>query len=681
MSTNEEFIDTFKQEAQEYLETIESSLLDLEKDYSDSEAIDNIFRAMHSLKGGGAMFGFSHINDFTHQMESLYEGLRSGGYSMSDEIISLTFRSVDILRSLIENDDKLIDREPYSNTLSQIKSLLNQEPKPQKKQEKKDKASKDVNKTYYIYFSPAADTLDSGTNPLYLLDELMNMGEGFIFARLDHLPDIHQLDPTKCYLFWEIILVTTSSGDDIREVFLFVEDESDIAIEELAQHNLLETKNIDEKLKNLKHNQPLPLDDIKKSVKEPTAEVQKRMAPGGSADMQSIKVASDKIDKLINVVGEMVTFESQLSMLAMKLQNSELDEVRENFEKLTTRLREVTFDISLVPLSSVFLRFRRLVRDLSAEQGKDVNFATEGEETQLDKTIIEHLNEPVLHILRNSISHGIESEEERKKMGKNARGELRLKAYYSGPEVHIDISDDGRGFDLEKIRKQAIRRGVISAQAAPSEQELLELTFQSGFTTTSKVDGVSGRGVGMDVIRNRLSEINGDVSIQSEKGKGSVITLIIPLTLSIVDGLLVKVNDLYFIIPLSVINRIETIKAESLQKQNQIVSFQGESIPFAPMFFDLSEKEYDKDQKFPVIIVEHHGRKYGFVVHEVLDNNQVVLKPLGKYLKGFNVFSGGCLLGDGTIAYVVDIRKFIEYKSDILNPNNSRIILPKFRDD
>jgi len=305
------------------------------------------------------------------------------------------------------------------------------------------------------------------------------------------------------------------------------------------------------------------------------------------------------------------------------------------------------------------------------EQGKNVNFVTEGEETQLDKTIIEHLNEPVLHILRNSISHGIESEEERVKLGKNATGELRLKAYYSGPEVHIDISDDGRGFDMEKIKNQAIQKGVISEQASPTDKELLELTFESGFTTTKTVDGVSGRGVGMDVIQNRLSEINGDVSIQSEKGKGSVIKLIIPLTLSIVNGLLVKVNDLYFIIPLSVIQRIETIEAVSLQKQNQIVSFQGESIPFVPMFFDLSENEYETDRQFPVIIVEHHGNKYGFVVHEVLDNNQVVLKPLGKYLKELNVFSGGCLLGDGTIAYVVDIRKFIEHKSDALKNKNS----------
>ncbi len=666
----EEFINTFKQEAREYLETIEASLLELEKNKTDNEAVDSIFRAMHTLKGGAAMFGFKHVNDFTHQMEDLYEKIRNKTFVITDEIISLTFRSVDILKGLIDADDKLDDNKDFEDTLAKIKSLLDRKKSTIGTAERGDHKTEKSTQTFYISFKPSLDILDNGTNPLYLLDELMNLGKGRVFARAGKLPVIHKLEPERCYLSWEIVLVTSSGKEDIREVFLFVEDESEISIEVLAGGDLLENPQVREKLENFKNNQKLPLEELR-NLESPSGESKKQGPQRMSGDVQSIKVASSKIDKLINVVGEMVTFESQLSMLAMKLQNSELDEVRENLEKLTGRLREVAFDISLVPLSSVVLRFRRLVRDLSREQGKEVEFYTEGEETQLDKTIIEHLNEPVLHILRNSISHGIENEDERVSKGKNAHGALMLKAFYSGPEVHIEISDDGRGFDLEGIRKQAIQRGFLSRDSQLTDDELLELTFRSGFTTTENVDGVSGRGVGMDVIRSRLSEINGDVQVQSKKGKGAAITLIIPLTLSIVDGLLARVNDLYFIIPLTVIDRIETIKGNFLSKHNSIVSLKGESIPCMPMFFDIPQNDGQEEQSYPVIIVEHHHTKYGFVVHQVLGNNQVVLKPLGKYLQELNVFSGGCLLGDGTIAYVLDIRKFIEQKSEILKNGRS----------
>lgn len=665
---HEQFKETFRSEALDYLETIESSLLKLEKDKSERDAIDSVFRALHSLKGGAAMFGFSNVNDFAHQLESLYEIIREGSRSMDDPIISLTFRAVDILKGLLRSDDRMEDKDAYRESLDKLEAMLSHDTKSIPDTEQTAETSPSGQKTYYISFKPAESILDNGTNPLYLLDELANLGTAYVKAHTENLPPLHRIDPTRCYLWWEVILVTDGKKEEIRDVFLFVEDESEIVIELLAEEDILKQQIVKETIDTLDEKSTIPREKLKGMIETGKSGAAEPAAKETSGDFQAIKVASSKIDTLINVVGEVVTFESQLAMLANKLQNSELEEVRERMEKLTNRLREVAFDISLVPLSSVVLRFRRLVRDLAVEQGKEINFITEGEETQLDKTIIEHLHEPVLHILRNSISHGIEDEKERKKAGKPLQGEIRLKAYYSGPEVHIEISDDGRGFDFERIRKQAIRRGMIDDYTEISEEDLLELTFRSGFTTTQSVDGVSGRGVGMDVMRSRLSEINGDVSVRSTKGSGSVITLIIPLTLSIVDGLLVRVGKNYFVIPLSVISRIETMTAGQMKKRNRIFSIQGESIPCIPMFFEPAE-EQDGQTDYPVIMVNYHNRKYGFIVNEVLGNNQVVLKPLGKYLRGLEVFSGGCLLGDGTIAFVVDIRKFIEEKRGLLRKN------------
>jgi two-component system chemotaxis sensor kinase CheA len=305
----------------------------------------------------------------------------------------------------------------------------------------------------------------------------------------------------------------------------------------------------------------------------------------------------------------------------------------------------------------MMLRFKRLVRDLSVSQGKHTVFLTAGEETQLDKTVVEHLYEPVMHILRNSISHGIESAEERKKAGKVPEGTIKLVAYYSGPEVHIDISDDGSGFDIERIKTTAIEKGFITAKDRKSDDELLNLTFLPGFSTMAEANDVSGRGVGMDVISKKLQEINGEVSISSTPGEGTTLKLVIPLTLSIVDGLSVRVDDLHLVLPVSVVDRIESVETNIFKGNKQVLSLNGESIPVIPLFFDMDEKT--DEPHFPVIIIRFQEKKYGLIVHEVTGTSQVVLKSLGKFLKRMDVFSGGCVLGDGTIGYVLDIRKFI----------------------
>jgi len=660
---NSRFRETFIEEASEYLEDIETSLLKLEKFYS-KEAVDDIFRAMHSLKGGASMFGFPHINRLTHELESLYEQIREGERSLDEEGVSLTFRSVDFIKQLLKNDDKPTSIDDYETYVKKLKNIGNAAPEIQPSAGSS-KTSSAIS-TYIIHFKPGKEILKNGINPVYLMDELINLGEGYPFARIRDIPSFHKMDPQLCYIFWDVVLATEVPEEEIREVFLFIEDDSDIIIEKIAPEDLLALEEVRKLLSTMDSSQEISAERLAsyagrgKEQKQAATEEK----PRDTETLHTIRVASSKIDELINVVGEVVTFESRLSMFASQLRNSELDELREGMEKITARLREVTFDISLVPLSTMMLRFQRLVRDLSQEQGKQVFFDVKGAETQLDKTIIEHLYEPVLHIIRNSISHGIEDSKTRKSLGKPEVGTIALKAYYSGPEVHIDISDDGRGFDLKRIKDKAVEAGLAHAGEQRSDQDWLRLTMTPGFTTAQKTDGISGRGVGMDVIKRKLEEVKGDVSIFSESGKGTKMTLAIPLTLSIVEGLTVKSDNRLLVIPVSNIQEIVSISHKELMRHNHVMVVNGYSIPFAPLFFQPAKKKGVTDV-YPVVIVQHQDKKYGLVVHSVEGHQQVVLKPLGNYLRQMDVFSGGCLLGDGTIGFVLDVKKYITYASKV----------------
>lgn len=659
MDTNR-FRETFKEEAFDNIDTIESSLLEIEKGTARG-AVDEIFRAMHSLKGGASMFSFPHIHSLAHHLENIYEKFRDQKQHPDDNLISVTFQACDIIKSLLDQNDTPAEQESYEAFLNHLESLT--DPKPADSEVAKQESKAGV-KTYFIRFVPGQEIIKNGINPIYLLDDLMNLGAGYSLLRTDKIPPLPDADPELCYIYWDILVATKSNEEEIKEVFLFVEDESDISISLVAETDLLSVREVKDILHQLSENAEIPVKKIQsyavaKSSSESTGFSASK--PAETDPLQSIKVSSGKIDELMNTVGEMVTFGSRLTALAYEKESSELDELQESMVKLTSRLREIAFDITLVPLSTMLLRFRRLVRDLSKEQGKDIEFRTEGTETQLDKTIIEHLYEPVLHILRNSISHGIETPQERKKAGKNPQAQILLKAYYDGPEVVIEIGDDGKGFDLDKIKSRATDKGWVKKGAGLSEEEWLNLTFEPGFTTTHEIDGVSGRGVGMDVIKSKLAEIKGDAKIQSKQGKGATMILSIPLTLSILEGLTVKCDDLNLVIPVSAVIKIDSVPREKLLRHNRFMALNNESIPLAPLFFEPDAEHPDKE--YPVVIVQNENRKYGLVVQNLLGNSQVVLKSLGNYLKNTDVFSGGCVLGDGSIGYVLDIKRFVNAAS------------------
>jgi two-component system chemotaxis sensor kinase CheA len=386
-------------------------------------------------------------------------------------------------------------------------------------------------------------------------------------------------------------------------------------------------------------------------------------------NISSLRVSSEKLDELINLVSELVTTQAGLSLVAEKINNTELLVIAEDVEKLSRRLRDSTFGIRLIPIDNMITRFQRLVRELSHELKKDIAFITEGTEIELDKTMIEGLIDPVMHIIRNSIDHGIESAAERKKLGKSEQGKIIFKAYHSGSNVYIQVSDDGAGIDLTKIRQSAISKGLIQTDAVLSPKEILDMIFLPGFSTAKTVTNISGRGVGMDVVKNKISELRGEVSIDTKIHAGTTITLKLPLTLSIIDGLLVAIDNSFFVIPLASVNKCFEFKHESLVNAvNNLIYVNDGHIPFIYLRseFKITTKCPDIEQ---VVVIEYGDMRIGLAVDKVIGEYQAVLKSLGSIFRKQDIISGATILGDGTVALVVDPNKIINQFS-YQNQNN-----------
>lgn len=668
----------FVEEAVDLIDGLEKTLLELEENPEDEAIVQKVFRVMHTLKGNSGMFGFEMIDSFTHEMETVYDMIRNHKLSVSREILDLTLASVDHLKILLD-EDNYNDPDVQANhkmLLSKVAQIIQADndtvdvPSPVLTANDNSNGDSDKGSSYYILFEPNGNIFSNGTNPLYLLDELHTLGEAKVYAHLNRVPPLKDIDESLCYTYWEAILYTESSVNDINDVFIFVEDESNIEIQKIMDGNVLANEQFVSELDNLSSIQKdigfnsvqrIAVNISKSSTTQQNVQVKgKDRVVAKDATISSIRVAADKLDMLMNLVSELVTTQARLSLFAEESAVPGLVPIAENVQKLSRQLRDIAFSIVLIPIENMLTRFQRLVRDLSSELGKDVVFATEGAETELDKTIIESLADPLMHILRNSLDHGIEDAAQREKAGKPKQGKITLKAFYSGANVMIQISDDGAGIDPEMITHKAIAKGIISADRKLSKREVLELVFLPGFSTATKVTDVSGRGVGMDVVKRKIADIRGEVEIDSEKGVATTITIKLPLTLSIIDGLLVKVEDTHFIIPLSVVDKIYAVEHEKIAKTfNNVVVLDGKQIPF---FYIRREFEHtESTEKFEqVIVVNFEEKSVGLVVDTVIGEYQAVLKPLGKHYKNQDMISGATILGDGTVALVMDTNKIIK---------------------
>jgi len=661
----------FVEEATDLINNLEESLLTLEKEPGNLELVAAVFRIMHSLKGGGGMFGFEAISNFTHNLETIYDEVRNDRLKITEDLLSVTFSSVDHLRNLL-NPDALKDKSIKKNNdilLGKVDQILERINTADSGHSVENEGTDDSDeKTYFIQFTPNESIMDNGTNPLFLVEELCGMGISHVFPRMHKLPLISKLDTNKCYTSWEVFLASTKPIEEIKEVFIFVENDCKLEVTKLADFNFLNDKKIIEELEDKfesKESIDLALlmqfvSDLGIKRKNQKVSVIEKLSIFTKENViSSIRVDSDKIDQLMNLVSELVTTQASLSLYVEENQVYELNQLSENIENITRQLRDTAFSISLIPIETMLTRFHRLIRDLSAEFNKNIEFITEGAETELDKTLVQGLTDPLMHIIRNSVDHGIELENERIEKGKTPQGMIYLKAFYSGAHVVIKIQDDGRGINLDAVRKKAIEKDLISADAQLSDKEILDLVFLPGFSTAENITDVSGRGVGMDVVKKKIDEIRGTVDLESKKNIGTTITIKLPLTLSIIDGLLVEISDTKYVMPLNLVDKIYAVQHEKFVKSyNNLVIIDGEQVPFYNLRqeFAVTGNPFEMEQ---LVTVKYEDKRIGLVVDNVIGEYQAVLKPLGKLYINHDIISGATILGDGTIALVLDTNKII----------------------
>lgn len=678
----------FLEEANELLGNLEGALLQLDQTPDEKSLIEEVFRSIHTLKGNSSMLGYGNIAEFIHNLETLYDLIRDGKQAVSKDIINVTLTSMDHVRNIVP-DPELSDpanRAQHDELSSRILSLTIGVDEIQPEDGQQDTGSSEVSNdnisTYFIHFKPGKKTLVEGNNPLYLIDELGTMGQIKAFPYLDQVKDLSSMNPTDCISGWSVFLSTDKGQADISDVFVFVKENSILSVEKLSDNNLLKEPLFMDQLEGVQtQNLPLDLNSLnleftKEELSSPEKEVSKQdlqpevkgttkkesSSTKRENGISSIRVSSDKLDDLMNLVSELITTQAALTLHSDRKADSELNTISENVEKLSKQLRDIAFGMTLVPINSMFGRFQRMVRDISQELGKEVAFINEGGETELDKSIIERLADPLMHILRNSLDHGIESKAERAKAGKPEKGSIVLKAYYSGTNVNIDISDDGKGINPDVIKAKAVEKGIIQEDDVLSDKEAFDLIFNAGFSTAQQVTEVSGRGVGMDVVKRNIMNLRGEVDIKSEVGVGTTLTISLPLSLSIIDGLLVKLGQGSFIIPVAVIDKCYTQSDEvQVNKFTNIMEIDKEQIPFIdPRNVFNIQSDIDNSESDQIVVVNNGATRVGIICDHIIGEYQAVIKPLGPHFKNQDHISGSTILGDGSIALVFDTNRLIK---------------------
>jgi two-component system chemotaxis sensor kinase CheA len=663
-------IDVFRTEAAELLEAIEAGLLDLIDNLTDKEQIDAVFRSLHTLKGSGAMFGFEALAGFTHHCETAFDRVRKGEVPATVSLISAVLEAKDHMRTLVETPNG--DHEAVSIVLL---DKLQRAVEAAASGEEIDAAPQaevgPKETTFKVRFSLPANAMANGTNPLPLLDELRELGECAIVADRDAIPTLEALNPADLYITWTVELKTAKSRSAIEDVFIFVMDEMELDITELAPA-----------AKTAPAAKPAPVPAAEPIAAAPVAAPQTKSAEAKAAapvaandakandtkladakankSTENVRVPAERLDELMDRVGELVIAQSRLSQLAGASGDIALRAVSEDIERLSGELRDTMMVLRMVPVTQLFGRFRRLVHDLAHETRKQIELSTEGETTEVDKSVIERLADPLVHLVRNSCDHGLETPEERVAAGKSPIGRVSLSARQTGGEVTIMIRDDGRGINRERVRAKAESSGIIAPNAVLSDQELLQLIFQPGFSTAQSVTNLSGRGVGMDVVKRTIDALRGSINITSTPGKGSDIALNIPLTLAIIDGLLVRVGSGRYVIPLSAVEEcLELSLEEDMRSRGRsFISLRDSLVPFIRLR-DLFRTGTKPDPFQKVVVISTGAERVGLVVDQIIGDHQTVIKSMSKLHHDIATFSGATILGDGSVALILDVAHLV----------------------
>ena len=641
-----QFQQVFIEESLEGLDTMESSLLALD-DGGDGELVHTIFRAAHSIKGGAATFGFPEMASFTHEAESLLDEVRSGKRAIDGSIIELLLRTVDCLRDMFARAQagEALNDAVADGLRNELAAAMGRDIPAGGVQARR---ADDQADAWTIRFRPHPGMLASGNDPLRLIRELAGLGELVASPELDRLPaTLAALEPSECHLGWTIALNGPVKRADIAAVFDWVEDECDFDIE--AKHVV--AKPADAWVAAAPVAAPASVADAG------AARAQRET----SAESSSVRVSIDKIDGLINLVGELVITQSMLDTFRGEYDASRVAMLEQGLAQLarhTRELQETIMGIRMLPIASVFNRFPRMVRDISQKLGKQVKLELVGEQTELDKTVLEKIGDPMVHLVRNAIDHGLETPDKRRVAGKSDVGTLKLEASHRGGNIVVEVSDDGAGLNRDAIAAKAIQRGLIASGEGLSDEAVADLIFQPGFSTAAVTTDLSGRGVGMDVVRRNVADLGGTVTIRSTQGKGSVFTITLPLTLAIIDGLTAAVGDERYIVPLVSIVESVQLKPEAVRSVagGELFRFRGEYLPVIRLHdaFGCDNAVRAIDEGL-MVVVEGDGSRVGLFVDGLIGQQQAVVKSLEANYRRVQGVSGATILADGSVALIVDI--------------------------
>ena len=636
----------FFEESREGLDTMESGLLGMEAGRSDADTINAIFRAAHSIKGGAGTFGFKYISDFTHVMETLLDEARAGKRHLDSAAVSVLLTSVDVLRGMIDHAENGsgLDQPAIDASKRDLDTLLTGVAPPAPGAAAT-KPKSDGPESWRILFRPYPSLFLSGNDPLRMLRELDELGARDIACFDDTLPKFAELDPVNAYLGWSFVLPGTVKRAAIDDVFAWVEDQCDLVIEAI---------------------EPEPVQVVEEApvAIAATEAVGDAHAPtaGGSAAESSIRVGVGKVDALINLVGELVITQAMIRQRAESLDPVQFEGLLaaiNQLERNSRDLQEAVMSVRMLPVDFAFSRFPRMVRDLATRLGKKVRLTTSGEQTELDKGVIEKIVDPLVHLVRNSIDHGLEAPEDRRAAGKDETGTIHLSAMHQGGHIVIEVTDDGRGLNRDKILQKAVERNLPIGEN-PTDAQVWELIFHPGFSTADKLTDVSGRGVGMDVVRKNIQALGGSVDIRSETGKGSTMVIRLPLTLAILDGMTVAVGNEVFVVPLNVV--VESLQPKGDEVRtigggDRVLRLREDYIPM----LNLAERygigagtTAVLDTPPIAVVVESERGRIALEVDELLGQQQVVIKNLESNYRKVAGVSGATILGDGRVALIVD---------------------------
>ncbi|MCT4595603.1 MAG: chemotaxis protein CheA [Anaeromicrobium sp.] len=679
-----QYLEIFIEESKENLQNMNEALLKLENDKDEIELVHEIFRVAHTLKGMSATMGFSKIAHFTHEMEDILQSVRSGDVRVTDNIIDVLFQCLDVLEEYINNivETGSEGDKDYSHLLVKLHEAINPE-----NSQVKEEVKEEVAATVENIMEPVDEDQSSKNGKIEIeIDEftknvlLKSVKDGFnsfklkielnqncmlksarafiIFNTLEKDGEIVKANPTVEdiedenfeYIF-ELVIVSKSNGNEILERIKSISEIENVYIETIMEKAGEPEK---EKVK------------VEKKKVEPRKTVKKEGKAKSSKPKlgKTVRVDIDRLDNLMNLVSELIITRSRLTDMEETTKKQDMNESIEYLERITTNLHDAVMKVRMVPIERVFNRFPRMVRDLSKELGKEISLIMLGEETEVDRTVIDEIGDPLIHLIRNSIDHGIENPDERVKNGKSEIGTVKLIAYPDGNSVVIEVEDDGGGININKVKNKAKDNGLITEEQMSTidDKDALQLLFKSGFSTADKISDISGRGVGLDVVKTKIESLGGAVEVQSTRLKGSKFVIRLPLTLAIIQALLVNVGEEKYAIALNSIKEIITIKSQNIRKiqEQEVVLYRDTTLPLLRMekILDVNTSEENKEDLI-VVVVKKGEQVAGFIVDGLIGQQEIVIKSLGKFLSGINIIAGATILGNGQVALIVDTNSLL----------------------